>query len=151
MIPIVVVFAAVFIAASVTHSIKTGGGNDPAEKWGCGLAHPVVSPTPAAVGQTITITSGSAHCARDLPDGTGFEVTVVPGDGSAARVSGTASVHRDGSFAISLTIPNDFPAGEASVLVGDGEYVPCHDAGAGGSGDMRLVSCAAAETRFVVG
>ncbi|WP_344792764.1 hypothetical protein [Gryllotalpicola daejeonensis] len=125
-------------------------GTDHADEWGCGVARPTVSPSPVTRGQAITVTAGSAHCAKSLPAGTTFDVSVSPSDGSDARESEQASVHHDGSFTVTLTIPGDFPIGEAVVWVDDTAYVPCHDTGAGTLDGMALVSCAASETEFEV-
>ncbi|GAA4174776.1 hypothetical protein [Gryllotalpicola koreensis] len=137
------IFAGVFIATSVVRSISATGGNDPADKWGCAGARPVVSPTPVHRGQTITVASGSAHCTRALPDDASFEITLSADGSPTSSVQSQASVHHDGSFTITLTVPDDFPLGVAQVRVGDGDYVPCHDTGAAPADGMRLVSCAA--------
>jgi hypothetical protein len=154
-IPVIAAAAVIFITVLVMQSITGGGGTghrwaDPADKWGCSGARPTVVPSHAAVGQAFTLTSGSAHCAKPLPDGTTFEITVAPADGAGGRAAGKASVRSDGSFTVTLTVPEGIPPGDASVLVNDYDYVPCHDTGSAPASGMALVSCAAHQVRFTI-
>jgi hypothetical protein len=149
-IPVVVVVAAVVIAGLVMSSIRANapGGSgrdaDPASRWNCAPARPTVSPSPVVRGSSVTISSGSAHCAQPLPGGATFPIALSSDASPEARVEGQASVHPDGSFTATLAVPADFPIGSGRLAVSDWDYVVCDDTvQLFGAGDgMLLASCA---------
>jgi hypothetical protein len=158
-IPVIVVIAAVVIAGLVTSSIRAnapGGGvgrdADPASRWNCAPARPTLSPSPVVRGASVSVVSGSAHCARPLPDDAVFPIALSSDVSPEIRVEGEASVRPDGSFDATLAVPADFPVGPGRITVDDWAYVPCVDTvQLFGAGDgMRLVSCAEHSTRVIV-
>jgi len=131
--------------SQVTH------GYDPADKWNCSPAQPTVTPQMPRAGDIVRVSSGAAHCARGLPDGTAFRLYLRSEGadaGSDGDLQSEAPVRADGSFDVSFVVPAEFPTGPASLMVDDYMFVPCHDTGLGRSDGIRLASCAAHETRL---
>ncbi len=84
-----------------------------------------VTPGAAAPGETITVSSEAADCDLGYREGHTYSVAViVPHHRSPESV---VPVDVDGRFSSELTIPADFPSGDAWVVVAGSPYDQCDD------------------------
>lgn len=106
-----------------------------------GCVVPLVRVTPATVhpGDTITVVSGDP-CDIPIPGEGWLVVAGHVGDGGA-RVHVTSDDELDGLFRVELTLPDDFPIGEAYAGIGNWDYSTCPDNAscAGPTGSFTVV------------
>lgn len=98
----------------------------------------LITPSVAAPGEVITLTSDT-ECQATVPPG-GWRI-VAAHVGREPAVSVTTTERFDGDFEVTLTLPNDFPEGEAYAGVDNWDYSFCNDTNA---------SCASATGDFTV-
>ena len=91
-----------------------------------------VAPAIAAPGEMVTVSSGPADCDLGYQDGHVYTLSiVVPRHRSPAA---TVTVDTRGRFTTTLTVPADFPEGDAAVVVDGSPYDHCDDTGASCAG-----------------
>jgi hypothetical protein len=95
----------------------------------CLPARLAVSPAEVAAGGTVTVSSPAAGC--DLGYGEGHTYTIVLNSRGKSSPPVTAEVARDGSFSADVTVPGDFAAGAAYVVVAGSPYDDCGKDGRG--------------------
>lgn len=86
-----------------------------------------VSPSSAAAGSSVTVSSPAASCALNYQDGHTYSVTL-----SSQKVTSQpviAPVAPNGRFSEKVPIPADFPSGTAYLLVAGSTYDDCEDGG----------------------
>lgn len=111
--------------------------SSPPPSSGC-VPRVMVEPKVAAPGGTITLTSDTT-CDDEPPRG-GWAVIAAPVGSPQALASVTTDDEFDGSFRVTITLPTDFPAGEAYAGIDNWDYSFCSDDG----------SCASATGDFTV-
>ena len=88
-----------------------------------------VSPATAAPVEVISVSSGPSDCNLGYRPGRTYRVTLERSHVAAPAVEVEPS--RDGSFSISLVVPDGFPSGEAAVVVTGSSFDQCDDTGFG--------------------
>ncbi|MCI0155371.1 hypothetical protein KNO15_01500 [Leifsonia shinshuensis] len=114
----------------VSASLLTGcGGVGEVAIQDC-LPRPLrLTPASAAPGDTITVASGPADCDLGYHDGTTYTMRIVlPHHQSPDTI---VPVGVDGRFTARLTIPPEFPTGDAWVTVDGSPFDRCGDSSAG--------------------
>lgn len=129
------VLGLVGLAALALLSGCVGRGEPPA--GGC-VPRIMIEPAEVSAGETISITSDTA-CDDAAPSG-GWVVGAGHIPGGEPLVSVVTDEQFDGSFELSLTLPADFPEGEAWAGVQNWDYSFC----------AANASCAAATGDFTV-
>jgi len=86
-----------------------------------------VEPSHASPGDTITVTSDDT-CGVPIPQGGWAVGAGHVGGGVNLPVSVTSDRKFDGSFTVHLTLPDNFPLGEAFAGVNNWDYSSCTDA-----------------------
>lgn len=85
------------------------------------------TPASVAAGGAVTISSAAARCDLGYPDGHTYSIVLwhrgIHSESSSVRVA------PDGAFGTELTVPADFPHGEAFVVVSGSTYDDCADTG----------------------
>ncbi|WP_313539679.1 hypothetical protein [Leifsonia aquatica] len=104
--------------------------------WGPGGGAPLEVPPPGPdAGTTVTISSPAAECDLGYSAGHTYSVTLVaegvPGAPGTRTSPVEVEVAADGSFSVPLAIPDDFPRGDASVVVSGSPYDECGTDGTG--------------------
>lgn len=97
-----------------------------------------VSPTTVTAGASVTLTSEDV-CDVAVP-ANGWQVGAGNTGGGASLVTVRTTESFDGSFKVTLILPEDFPSGEAYVGIDNWDYSPCPD----------NASCAAPSISFEV-
>ena len=113
------------IGAIVVLSLLTAGLSGCATAPRCFPAVLSVSPSSAAAGSSVILSSPAANCALNYWDGHTYSVTL-----SAQKVTSqpvVASVARDGRFSKKIPIPADFPSETAYLIVTGSPYDECED------------------------
>jgi len=80
----------------------------------------------AAPGSAVTISSEPTACDLQIANGTTYTFTLVAeahGDGPVDL--GSTPVNSDGSFSSAVLIPEDFPSGNATLLVTGSAFDDC--------------------------
>jgi hypothetical protein len=94
-----------------------------------------VTPPGPDAGTTVTISSPPADCDLGYSDGHTYSVTLMapgaPGTPGTRTPPVEVEVAADGSFSVPLAIPDDFPRGDASVVVSGSPYDECGKDGTG--------------------
>jgi len=103
-----------------------------------------VEPAVVSPGETITMSSDSS-CDAPQPSG-GWSVLVAPVGHPDEGVRTAITDDFDGSFSVTVTIPLDFPTGEAFAAIDNWDYSPCDDTNSVGGN----ASCAGASGSFIV-
>ena len=98
----------------------------------------MVDPKTVSPGGTITLRSDTT-CDNEPPQ-EGWVVTAAPVGNQKELATATTHDRFDGSFRVTLTLPADFPAGDAYTGIDDWDYSFCSDNG----------SCASATGDFTV-
>ncbi|MEV7934006.1 hypothetical protein [Curtobacterium sp. NPDC089185] len=98
-----------------------------------------VAPVTVQPGDTVTLRSED-RCDAPVPDGGWHVVATVP-QADGPEVAFRSADSFDGSWSASVTLPRDFPVGDAVFGIADWDDAPCSDT----SG-----SCAAASGSFTV-
>ena len=89
-----------------------------------------VAPRVVAPGAQLTVSSASTSCDLGYEAGHTYTLTVVvPRHSSPETVVPVAT---NGRFTATVTVPADFPAGDAAVVVHGSPYDDCDDGGGGG-------------------
>jgi hypothetical protein len=104
----------------------------------------IVEPTVVSPGESITLSSDTECHVAQPPDG--WEVIVAPVGQVENGVSTTVTDDFDGSFSVTVVIPEDFASGDAFAGIANWDYSPCDDTNAVGSAG----SCAGASGSFTV-
>ena len=84
------------------------------------------SPTEVSPGESLTIRSEAAECDLGYEDGAAYSIVVFSSTGERSEAV-NVPVERDGSFSTEVVVPESFPVGQASVLVGGSAYDDCGD------------------------
>jgi hypothetical protein len=124
------------VAAFVLMPLLGGCSGLPAA--GC-VPRLTIEPAVAQPGSVIVVNSDTT-CGDRVPDG-GWIVTATSGDDDR-HVSIITTDSFNGSFSVDLSLPQDFPAGEATVRIENWDYSFCSGSGSG--------SCASASGDFMV-
>ncbi|ERK71402.1 hypothetical protein [Leifsonia aquatica] len=94
-----------------------------------------VTPPGPDAGTTVTVSSPAAECDLGYSAGHTYSVTLVaegvPGTPGTRTSPVEVEVAADGSFSVPLAIPDDFPRGDASVVVSGSPYDECGKDGTG--------------------
>jgi hypothetical protein len=105
----------------------------------------IVEPAIVAPGESITLSSDT-ECDVSQPPG-GWDVIVAPIGQVENGVSTTVTDDFDGSFSVTVVIPEDFPSGDAFADIANWDYSPCDDTGVTSASSG---SCASASGSFTV-
>ncbi len=103
-----------------------------------------VEPAVVSPGETITMSSDT-ECDSAQPAG-GWDVIVAPVGQVERGVNTTVTDDFDGTFSVTVAIPEDFPSGDAFAGIANWDYSPCDDT----PGDTSAGSCASASGSFTV-
>jgi hypothetical protein len=94
-----------------------------------------VTPSTASAGGTVTVSSPAADCDLGYAARHTYAVTLsaqgVPGAPGTRTPPVEVEVAADGSFSVALAIPDDFPRGDAFVVVTGSPYDECGHDGTG--------------------
>lgn len=106
-------------------ALLTGCGTVEVGPQKCFPSRVHVAPGTAAPGETITVSSEAADCDLGYREGHTYSVAVIaPHHRSPESV---VPVDGAGRFSAELTIPADFPSGDAWVVVEGSPYDHCDD------------------------
>lgn len=127
------------LAVGVSGCVSSG---PPPSSW-C-VPRIIVEPVVASPGESITISSDTA-CDAAQP-ARGWHVIVAPVGQTESSINTTVTDDFDGSFSVTVAIPEDFPSGEAFAGIANWDYSACDDTNSVGSSG----SCASASGSFTV-
>lgn len=121
--------AAVLVVAAAALTGCTGSG--PISVPQCLPPQLEVAPSAVAPGAELTVSSASTSCDLGYEAGHTYTLTVVvPRHSSPETVVPVAT---NGRFTATVTVPADFPPGDAAVIVHGSPYDDCDDGGGSGS------------------
>jgi hypothetical protein len=81
----------------------------------CFPGRPHAAPTDVRPGEDVVVTATGFTCARRFHAGAFYGLELVPQHGEDSFPLGDHGVERDGSFHARVTIPDDAPAGPATL------------------------------------
>lgn len=85
-----------------------------------------VSPGSALPSSPATIASAPAACELQIANGTTYRLTLAAeARGDTPADPGLTPINSDGSFSIAVAIPEDFPSGNATILVTGSAFDDC--------------------------
>jgi hypothetical protein len=133
----------VAVALVLTGCASAGPHSADPDASSCASTEISVVPETVVAGGTITVTGEASGC----DPGRDYDLTMTTGQ-YEHPIPITAPSDYDGWFQAEVTVPSDYPAGPATIVL-DAPYPPCNDTG--GAYLIRpFASCAAVQVLFTV-